>query len=361
MTQSTDITQQLPLAWPSYIAGEPVQTDDTLEVRYPWDGSLTGTLPRITPGQLEQAIQAALGQAQPPTRSERYEILMRARELLAERADEFANLIRLEAGLCMRETRYEVGRAQEVFKFAAAEALRDDESIFSCDAAKNGPARKIFTMREPLSLVAAITPFNHPLNQVAHKLAPAIAAGVPVLLKPSSKTPLVAIRLTELLYEAGLPPAMLSTFVGDRKTITEALVRDPRVDLVTFTGGTGPGKHLTTIAGYKKLCLELGGNAPLIVLKDADLDLAATLATEGSFRNSGQRCTAVKRILVEEPVLDEFTDRFVARAGEFTVGDPADEATCIGTVIDESAAIVLEERVAKAVAAGAEVLLGGQA
>ena len=179
MTQSTDITQQLPLAWPSYIAGEPVQTDDTLEVRYPWDGSLTGTLPRITPGQLEQAIQAALGQAQPPTRSERYEILMRARELLAGRVDEFANLIRLEAGLCMRETRYEVGRAQEVFKFAAAEALRDDESIFSCDAAKNGPARKIFTMREPLSLVAAITPFNHPLNQVAHKLAPAAVRGRP--------------------------------------------------------------------------------------------------------------------------------------------------------------------------------------
>ena len=163
-------------------------------MRYPWDGSLTGTIPKITPEQFEQAIAAALGQAQPPTKNERYEILMRARELLAKRTDEFANLIRLEAGLCMRETRYEVGRAQEVFKFAAAEALRDDESIFSCDAAKNGPARKIFTLREPLSLVAAITPFNHPLNQVAHKLAPAIAAGVPVLLKPSSKTPLTAIR-----------------------------------------------------------------------------------------------------------------------------------------------------------------------
>ena len=141
MSQDPDIISQLPLAWPSYIAGEPVQTDDTLEVRYPWDGSLTGTLPKITPEQLEQAIQAGLGQAQPPTKSERYEILMRARSLLAKRADEFANLIRLEAGLCMRETRYEVGRAQEVFKFAAAEALRDDESIFSCDAAKNGPAR----------------------------------------------------------------------------------------------------------------------------------------------------------------------------------------------------------------------------
>ena len=177
------------------------------------------------------------------------------------------------------------------------------------------------------------------------------------LLKPSSETPLTASRLTELLYEAGRPSAMLSTFVGDRKTITEALVRDPRVDLVTFTGGTGPGKHVTPIARHKKLCLELGGNAPLIVLRDADLDLAATLATGGSFRNSGQRCTAVKRIVVEEPVLDEFTAKFVAKAGEFVVGDPADEATFIGTVIDEPAAIELEERVAKAVAAGAEVLL----
>ena len=131
-------------------------------------------------------------------------------------------------------------------------------------------------------------------------------------------------------------------------------------DLVTFTGGTGPGKHLTTIAGYKKLCLELGGNAPLIILRDADLDLAATLATEGAFRNSGQRCTAVKRILVEETVLEEFTSRFVAKAKEFIVGDPAEEATRIGTVIDEPAAVELEERVTKAVAGGAEVLLGGR-
>ena len=359
MSQGVDITKSLPLAWSSYIAGQPVKSDDMLEVRYPWDGSLTGTLSKINSEQLEQAIQAALDNKEMPTKNERYEILMRARDLLAMHADEFANLIRLEAGLCMRETRYEVGRAQEVFKFAAAEALRDDESIFSCDAAKNGPARKIFTLREPLSLVVAITPFNHPLNQVAHKLAPAIAAGVPVLLKPSSKTPLTAIRLTELLYEAGLPKPMLSTFVGDRKTITEALVKDSRVDLVTFTGGTEPGKYLTNIAGYKKLCLELGGNAPLIILRDADLDLAAILATEGSFRNSGQRCTAVKRILVEQEVLEQFTTKFLNKASEFKVGDPSDEGTLMGTVIDESAAIELEQRVIKAVDSGAKVLLGG--
>ena len=360
MSQNSDIIEKLPLAWSSYIAGERVESDDLLEIHYPWDNSLTGTLSKITPEQLEEAIKVATENQQIPTKNERYEILMRARELLDNNADEFANLIRLEAGLCMRETRYEVGRAQEVFKFAAAEALRDDESIFSCDAAKNGPARKIFTLREPLSLVAAITPFNHPLNQVAHKLAPAIAAGVPVLLKPSSKTPLTAIRLTELLYEAGLPKAMLSTFVGDRKTITEALVKDTRVNLVTFTGGTEPGKHLTRIAGYKKLCLELGGNAPLIILRDADLDLAATLATEGAFRNSGQRCTAVKRILVEEKVLEEFTSKFLIKAAEFKIGDPADEGTLMGTVIDEPAAIELEERVVKAVNSGAKVLLGGR-
>ncbi|MDP7440590.1 MAG: aldehyde dehydrogenase family protein [Verrucomicrobiota bacterium] len=348
------------LELPCYVGGEPVLGHDRLDVFNPYTGEVAGTVPMLAREQLDAAIDAALAGGEPLTRYARYEILERARTLLSERAEEFAHLIRSEAGLCMRETRYEVGRAQDVLQFAAMEALRDDGQIFSCDVSPQGKARKIFTIREPLSLVAAITPFNHPLNQVAHKLAPAIAAGVPVLLKPSSKTPLTAIRLTELLYEAGLPPAMLSTFVGDRKTITEALVRDPRVDLVTFTGGTGPGKHLTTIAGYKKLCLELGGNAPLIVLRDADLDLAATLATEGSFRNSGQRCTAVKRILVEEAVLDEFTARFVARAGEFAVGDPADEATRIGTVIDEPAAIVLEERVAKAVAAGAEVSLGGQ-
>jgi aldehyde dehydrogenase (NAD+) len=208
-------------------------------------------------------------------------------------------------------------------------------------------------------LVAAITPFNHPLNQVAHKLTPAIAVGAPVILKPSEKTPLTALRFTELLYEAGLPPAMLSTIVGPVDEVVTPLIEDNRVELVSFTGSVAIGKTISRTAGYKKLCLELGGNSPLIVLDDADLDLAVTLTAGGCFRNSGQRCTAVKRLLIHKAVLDEFTEAFVAKVAEYPCGDPANDATRVGTVIDESAAKLLESRVEKAVASGARVLAGG--
>ncbi|HBJ82410.1 MAG TPA: phosphonoacetaldehyde dehydrogenase, partial [Verrucomicrobiales bacterium] len=235
-----------------------------------------------------------------------------------------------------------------------------DGQTFSCDISPTGKARKIFTLREPLSLIAAITPFNHPLNQVAHKLAPAIAAGAPLILKPSEKTPLTAVRLVELLYEAGLPGHLLSCIHGTLDEITRPMVRDERVDLVTFTGSAKVGKEIANTAGYKKTCLELGGHSPLIVLDDADLDLAARLACEGCFRNSGQRCTAVRRILVQNSVLADFTERFLKLARTYTCGDPTDENTFVGTVIDERAAQLLEQAVCEAESCGAKILLGGQ-
>ena len=351
VTEQTEI-----LELPSYIAGEAVG-GDLLDVIYPYTGEVAGRVRQVDAAGLERALTAT--QAVELTRWARHEILTKARSLLSERAEEFAQLIRCETGLCMRETRYEVGRTQDVLQFAAIEALRDDGQIFSCDISPQGQARKIFTMREPLKLVAAITPFNHPLNQVAHKLSPAIAAGAPVILKPSEKTPLTALRFTELLYEAGLPPAMLSTIVGSVDEVVTPLIADDRVELVSFTGSVAIGKTISRTAGYKKLCLELGGNSPLIVLDDADLDLAVTLAAEGCFRNSGQRCTAVKRLLIHEAVLGEFTEAFVAKVAEYPCGDPADDATRVGTVIDEPAAKLLESRVEKAVASGARVLAGG--
>ncbi|MBG85496.1 MAG: phosphonoacetaldehyde dehydrogenase [Verrucomicrobiales bacterium] len=352
-------TIDTPLDLPSYIGGEAVSTGRKLDVSYPWDGSLTGAVAMIGPKELEQAITAALTKRERLTRYQRFEILDQARQLLAARAEEFAHLIRLETGLCMRESRYETGRAQDVLQFAAMEALNDDGQTFSGDISPQGKARKIFTQREPLKLIAAITPFNHPLNQVAHKVAPAIAVGAPILLKPSAKTPLTAIRFAELLYEAGLPGWMLSVFVGEIGDVVEPMIRDERINLVTFTGGTPVGKRIASIAGYKKLCLELGGNSPLIVLADADLDLAVTLAAEGCYRNSGQRCTAVKRLLIHERIVEEFTERLVAKTAGYTCGDPADEATRVGTVIDEEAAKVLENRVQQAVDEGARVLFGG--
>ena len=344
------------LELPSYIAGE-AAGDELLDVIYPYNGEVTGRVRQVDGAGLEHALAAT--KPVELSRWARHEILTKARALLSERAEEFAQLIRSESGLCVRETRYEVGRSQDVLQFAAMEALKDDGQIFSCDISPQGQERKIFTLREPLKLVAAITPFNHPLNQVAHKLSPAIAAGAPVILKPSEKTPLTALRFTELLYEAGLPPELLSTIVGPVDSVVTPLIADDRVELVSFTGSVAIGKSISRTAGYKKLCLELGGNAPLIVLDDADLDLAVKLAAEGCFRNSGQRCTAVKRLLIHEAILEQFTEAFVAKVAEYPCGDPADEATRVGTVIDEAAATLLESRVEKAVASGARVLVGG--
>ncbi|MCB1095068.1 MAG: aldehyde dehydrogenase family protein [Verrucomicrobiae bacterium] len=340
---------------PAYIAGEAIHTDRELEVFYPWDNSLTGTAAMIGAEHLERAIAATTGADL--SRYQRHTILRRAAALLADRRDAFAELIRLETGLAAREAVYETGRSSEVLECAAIEALRDDGQIFSGDVSPGGAARKIMTFRQPVSLLAAITPFNHPLNQVAHKVAPAIAAGAPILLKPSDKTPLTALKFTELLYEAGLPGTMLSTFVGDLDTVVTPMITHPKVELVCFTGSVAIGKHIAQTAGYKKLCLELGGNSPIIILDDADLDLATRLAAEGSFRNSGQRCTAVKRILVQRGILDEFTRRFVEKAKEYRYGNPADPETRVGTVISAAAAETLERRVAES---GAEVLLGGK-
>lgn len=344
----------------SYVAGKPVESNNLLEVKSPYDNRVVGTVTLANASDATAAIEAALQGGQKLNRYDRYSILDKARHLLVERKEAFAKTISAESGLAIREALYETGRAHDVLMFAAIECLKDDGQIFSCDISPTGKARKIFTTREPLSLALCITPFNHPLNQVAHKLAPALAVGTPVILKPSEKTPLTAIMLTELLYEAGLPHYMLSTLLGPTAEIAGPLVKDPRVEIVSFTGSVAVGKQIAANAGYKKVILELGGNDPVIIMEDADLDTAVYLAAEGSFRNSGQRCTAVKRILVHEKIAAEFTEKFITKAKEYTCGDPADPETKVGTVIDEASAIYLESVVNKAVEQGAKVVLGGK-
>jgi aldehyde dehydrogenase (NAD+) len=345
---------------PCYIGGRPITSASRLEVRSPYSGAVAGTLPLLSVDEARAAIDAALRGGSRPTRFERHEVLTRAGAIVQARREELARLISSESGLSLFDSTYEVGRALDVLRFAAMEALRDDGQIFSCDVSAQGKARKIFTTREPHAVVVSITPFNHPLNQVLHKVAPAVAAGVPTVLKPSEKTPLTAVRAVEILYEAGLPGDLLGVVLGPVPALPEALVTDDRVEVVSFTGSIEIGKRIASIAGYKKVCLELGGNCPLIVCADADLDLAAKLAAEGSFRNSGQRCTAVNRILVEERAAEDFTSRLVAKAREYVAGDPLAPGTKVGSVISEASAARLEGLVKKAVADGARVLLGGE-
>lgn len=344
----------------SLVAGKPVQSGRLQTVRSPYDGAVAGTVTLAGRAETEAAIAAAVAFRDTPGRYDRFRILDNARAILEKQIEDYARLITSETGLCLRDTRYEVGRAMDVLRFSAMEALRDDGQVYSGDVSPHGKARRIITQREPLPCAACITPFNHPLNTVLHKLAPAIAAGTPVVLKPSEKAPLTAVRLTELLYAAGLPAPMLSVLVGPSAEVAEPLVQDPRVELVSFTGSVAVGKRIAATAGYKRLVLELGGNDPLIILDDADLDLAVQLAAEGSFRNSGQRCTAVKRILVQQGIAPEFTRRLAAKAKEYVCGNPTDETTRVGTVIDEASAIYLETVLNEAVAAGAKLLVGGK-
>jgi aldehyde dehydrogenase (NAD+) len=351
---------RLPFAAESLrIAGERVASTRTFEVRYPYSGEVVAAVPKASVDDVRRAIDAARTFRSPLTRYERYRILTRAGELVAERRADLARLITLESGLCLKDTDYEVGRASDVLLFAAHQALVDDGQVFSCDVTPHGRKRKVYTLRQPLlGVIVAITPFNHPLNQVVHKVAPAIATGNRMVLKPSEKTPLAAYALADILYEAGLPGPMLSVVTGDPREIADELITHPDVDLVTFTGGVAVGKSIAARAVYKRLVLELGGNDPLIVMEDADVDEAAALAASGSYKNSGQRCTAVKRMLVHRQVADAFVDRLVARTKAVKFGDPLDPAVEMGTVIDEAAAMEFERRVDAAAAGGAKVLAG---
>jgi aldehyde dehydrogenase (NAD+) len=341
------------------IAGEKVKRDRVIEIRYPYTGELVATVPKATVEDVGRALRIAREYRPKLTRYERYRILMRAGEIIAARRDEIARLITLESGLCLKDSSYETGRASDVLLFAANQALVDDGQVFSCDLTPHGKSRRVYTTREPLlGAISAITPFNHPLNQVIHKVAPAVASNNRIVVKPSEKTPLAALLLADALYEAGLPPEMLSVVTGDPQEIADQLITSPDVDLITFTGGVSVGKYIASRAGYKRMVLELGGNDPFVVMDDADLDKAAELAASGSYRNSGQRCTAVKRILVHEKIADDFVASLVEKTKNWKYGDPMDPRTDMGTVIDARAAQRFEEAVNDACAKGARLLCG---
>jgi putative phosphonoacetaldehyde dehydrogenase len=341
------------------IGGAAVVSDDVIEVRNPFSGDIIGTVPAGTPAHVSDAFEIASGFSANLSRYERQQILFRTVDLLQARRDVLARGLVAELGISLQHARYEVGRACDVFSLSGQLAILDDAEVYSCDLTPHGKARKIYTMREPVRAISAITPFNHPLNMVAHKIAPAIATNNCVVCKPSEHTPLTALALADILYEAGLPVEMFQVVTGWPADIGDAMVTDPNAELVTFTGGVAAGKSIARKAGYKRLALELGGNDPLIVLNDLegnDLERAATIAVAGATGNSGQRCTAIKRVLVQESVAHRLVPMILDRAKALRFGDPMDPETELGCVVHARAAEEIEARVLEAESLGAQIL-----
>jgi putative phosphonoacetaldehyde dehydrogenase len=341
------------------IAGRKVDADGVIEVRYPYTDEVIGTVPAGNAEHAREAFEIAANYKPSFTRYERQQILFRAAEMIREKREWLAHWLTLELGICHQHALYETGRSYDVFTLAGQMAILDDSQIFSCDFFNDTATTEIYTKREPVRAISAITPFNHPLNMVSHKIAPAIATNNCVVCKPTELTPLTCLALADILYEAGLPPEMFQVVTGWPKDIGDEMITNENIDIITFTGGVPVGKMIASKAGYKRTALELGGNDPLIILNDlstADLEKAATIAVAGATGNSGQRCTAVKRILVQESVAEEFVPMVLERAKAIRFGDPQDPETQLGCVIHAQAAELFEKRVFMAEAAGAEIL-----
>jgi putative phosphonoacetaldehyde dehydrogenase len=341
------------------IAGKKVDAEKNINVHYPYTNEIIGTVPAGSAEHAKQALEIATNYQPKLTRYERQQILQKTAEELVRRKEEISDVITYELGISKQDSLYEVGRAFDVFSLTAQLSILDDGEIFSCDLTPHGKARKIFTLREPLRAISAITPFNHPLNMVAHKIAPSIATNNCMVCKQTELTPMTAMLLADILYDAGLPPEMFSVITGWPQDIGLEMIQNPNIDLITFTGSVGVGKYIAEQAGYKRTVLELGGNDPLIVLNDLtddDLKKAVELAVTGATKNSGQRCTAVKRILCQNKIADRFVEMALERAKKIKFGNPMDLSTDLGTVVNAEAAELFDKRVSMAEADGAKVL-----
>ncbi|MEX2542087.1 MAG: aldehyde dehydrogenase family protein [Trueperaceae bacterium] len=345
------------------IAGRWEQAVKVIEVRNPQDGTLVDTVPMANAGQMRHAIDCAVEGGRhwrkAPTH-ERMRVLSEAAATIARESEAFARTIALEGIKTIREARAEVARCVETLRISAEEARRLDGETIRFDQVPGSERRKGFWTREPIGIVGAITPFNDPLNLVAHKVGPALAAGNAVIVKPDSRTPLSALKLAAALHEAGVPTGVLQVVTGPGSSVGVELVRDPRVRLISFTGGRETGERIMRDGGFKKYAMELGNNAPVIVLGDADLAEAAESIVSGAFWAAGQNCLHAQRILVHESVFDRLIPKLVAGAEHLRMGDKLDETTDMGPMIDEAAAARVEEMVEDALSQGARCLTGGR-
>jgi glyceraldehyde-3-phosphate dehydrogenase (NADP+) len=344
------------------LAGEWVDRAHVINVRDPFDNALVDSVPRATPADVEVALAAAVRGfevARRMTVYDRAQVLLKTAAIVQGRLEEFATTIAREGSKTIREARKEARRCVNTLTISAEEAKRIQGETIPFDSFPGGEKRVGYYQRLPIGVVLAITPFNDPLNLVAHKLGPAIAAGNSVVLKPATVTPLSALKLTEAFVEAGLPPLVLQTLTGHGGEIGDALVEDPRVRMISFTGGLEAGQRITKLAGIKKIGMELGSNSPVIVWKDADVCWAAETCVSGAFWAAGQNCIGVQRIYVHRDVYGAFRDGMVEFTSKYKVGDKMKETTDMGPMIAEGEAKRVERWVAEARSAGAKVLIGG--
>jgi glyceraldehyde-3-phosphate dehydrogenase (NADP+) len=345
------------------LAGRWVDEDEHIEVRDPADGSLIDRVPRASAEEMRAAIAAAVSgaeRARVMPVHQRMAVLNRAAELVDQQHEAFATTIAREGIKTIREARKEVSRAVDTLRLSAEEARRLHGETIPFDQAPGSETRQGYYVLEPIGIVGAITPFNDPLNLVAHKVGPAIAAGNAVVLKPDSKTPLSALKLAQALQAAGLPENVLQVVTGDGSVVGEALVTDPRVRMISFTGGLKTGEAIIRQAGLKKIGMELGSNAAVIVTDDADVEHALAANLSGAFWAAGQNCLHVQRLLLHEEIYEDFKARFVAGAKALRVGSKLEETTDMGPLINEAAAKRVERLVDEALAAGATLLTGGE-
>ncbi|WP_226038259.1 aldehyde dehydrogenase family protein [Aquibacillus saliphilus] len=345
-----------------YINGKWIETSEKKDVLNKYNqevyASVSQALEKDVDHAIESAQQAYKSDALSPY--QRFEVLKRVSELLIEKKEELAVCILKEAGKPLKQARSEVERSAQTFEVAAEEAKRITGEGVPVEAAPGSENRMAFTIKVPVGVVGAISPFNFPLNLVAHKVAPAIAAGNAVVLKPASATPITALKLAEIFEDSGLPAGLFNVVVGSGSTVGKQMMKDDRISVFTFTGSAEVGLKLKQNTGLKKLILELGNNSPVIVDKEADLEQAAKTIAQKSFAFAGQVCISVQRIYVHEEVLNEFQQKLVEEVKQLKVGDPSDPDTDVGPMIAEKEAERAEQWVSEAVESGAEVIYGGE-
>lgn len=350
-------------AYKMLIGGKWVAGKETIDVLNPYNQQIIARVPKASKKDVDTAISSALSalplMAEMPAHK-RSKILEKTSQIIEKNREEIAKLIALESGKAYKYAFGEAGRAVETFKFAAEEAKQIHGETVPMDASVNAENRMGFFLRTPVGVIAAISPFNFPLNLVAHKVAPAIAAGNTIVLKPASSTPLTALRLGEILLEAGLPETALNIVIGPGSTVGDWLVTDPRVAMVTFTGSPPVGKFIMSRGGLKKYTMELGSNSAVIICEDADIEKAVPRCVIGSYANSGQVCISVQRIYVHRKIFDKFLAQFIEASKKQVVGDPLDKNCDVGPMIDLSEAERAELWIKEAVQQGAKVVLGGK-